>query len=142
MAADLCPTLLDLARLAVPEGLDGRSLLPLARGETERLHDQVVAQHTDLAQVMMVRDGWKYLRSRRDIEYSESFSIRAGEEHLFHLRRDPAEVHNLAHESPQALAEMRRRMDQVESGLAAEGGASEIETDALMLERLQSLGYL
>jgi arylsulfatase A-like enzyme len=31
---DVLPTLLDLARITVPEGLDGRSLLPLVRGET------------------------------------------------------------------------------------------------------------
>jgi len=36
---DLMPSLLDLAGIETPGGMDGRSWLPLARGETEAIHD-------------------------------------------------------------------------------------------------------
>ena len=43
---DLFPTLCDLAGLQRPEYLQGSSLLPLARGETDRLHDELFAEIT------------------------------------------------------------------------------------------------
>lgn len=38
---DLYPTMLDLAQVSFPPGLEGRSVLPLVRGTAARLHDQV-----------------------------------------------------------------------------------------------------
>ena len=43
---DLFPTLCDLAGLQHPEYLQGSSLLPLASGETDRLHDELFAEIT------------------------------------------------------------------------------------------------
>jgi N-sulfoglucosamine sulfohydrolase len=43
---DIYPTLCDLAGLEHPDGLHGTSLLPLVRGEADRLHDQLFAEIT------------------------------------------------------------------------------------------------
>jgi len=40
---DVFPTLCDLLELEPPDRLEGRSLLPLARGEVDRLHDELFA---------------------------------------------------------------------------------------------------
>lgn len=41
---DLYPTLCDVCEIEPPEWLQGKSLMPLLRGETEQIHDQVLAE--------------------------------------------------------------------------------------------------
>ena len=82
--ADLMPTLLDLAGVPSPETVDGRSLLPLLRGESfaERpyVHIEHAPRHHGLT------DGKeKYV-----------WFVDDGREQLFRLTDDPAECHDLA----------------------------------------------
>lgn len=42
---DVCPTILEAAGVPVPAGLDGRSLMPLLRGETQAARDVVFTQY-------------------------------------------------------------------------------------------------
>jgi len=44
---DIVPTILEAAGLAPHAGIDGTSLLPLARGEVAHVHDAVLVEHTD-----------------------------------------------------------------------------------------------
>lgn len=44
---DLLPTALEAFGLSAPEPLDGRSLLPLLRGETQTLRETFVGEHTE-----------------------------------------------------------------------------------------------
>jgi N-sulfoglucosamine sulfohydrolase len=46
---DLLPTLLDIAGIAHPEGLDGRSFLPVLRGNNQDGRDMVFKQHDENA---------------------------------------------------------------------------------------------
>ncbi len=48
-AVDFLPTLLDLAGIAHPEGLDGRSFAPLLRGEAQGGRDHIVAEYNENA---------------------------------------------------------------------------------------------
>jgi N-sulfoglucosamine sulfohydrolase len=48
-AVDLLPTLLDIAGIPHPKGFDGRSFLPLLRGETQTDRDMVVTEHNENA---------------------------------------------------------------------------------------------
>ena len=43
---DLYPTICDVAEAPHPDWLQGRSLLPLVHGETDRLHDELFAEMT------------------------------------------------------------------------------------------------
>jgi arylsulfatase A-like enzyme len=43
---DLLPTMIQAAGGTPPQDIDGRSLLPLLRGQVERVHDEVFAAHT------------------------------------------------------------------------------------------------
>ncbi|MCA8985454.1 MAG: sulfatase-like hydrolase/transferase [Planctomycetaceae bacterium] len=84
---DLFPTLTDLAEIDSPgEQIDGRSLVPVLRGEREEIHPFIVGYFRH-AQRMIRAEGWKY------IEYPE-----AGIEQLFDLTNDPHELTNLANE--------------------------------------------
>ncbi len=95
--ADLMPTLLNLAGVPAPGGIIGRSLLPVIRGEpfTPR---PLFSESRGSA--LMAREGeWWYVTYRGERP-----------EELYDRSTDPAQVHNLAVESPAGLARMREVM--------------------------------
>ncbi|MBI3986508.1 MAG: sulfatase-like hydrolase/transferase, partial [Lentisphaerae bacterium] len=90
---DIMPTLLDLAGAPIPKTVEGRSLLPLMRGETIPWRDYLPIEHAPLHQSLT--DGReKYI-----------WFVRDGREQFFDLTADPLECHDLARE-PAASARM------------------------------------
>ena len=84
---DLFPTLMDMAGLDHPQGIDGVSLLPLCRGDATGRPNYVFSEyHSNFSNtgIAMWRQGpWKYVRY-------------AGyHPQLFNLHDDPEEIHNL-----------------------------------------------
>ena len=131
---DVYPTLCELAGVEAPDWLQGSSLMPLVRGETERLHEAIFAETTYHAAYQPHRavrtERWKYIRRFDDYEHpvlancddsaSKDLLVEAGwgeqvvpEEQLYDLVLDPAEGTNLAADPARAevLAEMRGRLD-------------------------------
>jgi arylsulfatase A-like enzyme len=101
---DIMPTLLDACGLDVPEGIDGRSLLSMMRGESERVRDVLHGEHTygGNQSIHWLTDGrGKYVWFSGD-----------GHEQLFDLIGDPQELHDLAQDQDQIdrLARWRQRM--------------------------------
>jgi len=90
---DLLPTMLELLNLPPERGLQGSSLVPVWRGVTQSVHDQVFAgqgfEGYDRL-VMMRTPEWKLTR------YDEG----GGE--LYDLRKDPHELANLYEETKYA----------------------------------------
>lgn len=84
---DVMPTLLDCAGLPVPDGLDGRSLLPRAHGKGAPIRPWLHGEHALLGESFqwITDDRWKYI-----------WLSRSGREQLFDLRADPGETHDLA----------------------------------------------
>lgn len=81
--ADIMPTLLDFAGVPVPAGVDGRSLLPLARGESPEWREFVHIEHAPIHHSLT--DGKeKYVWFAAD-----------GREQFFRLTDDPNELRNL-----------------------------------------------
>ncbi len=107
---DLFPTICDLAGVKVPEECEGRSLLPVIRGEKDKVRDMLFGAYKDCQR--MVRDGrWKL------IKYNAGGVKNV---QLFDLRDDPDELDNLADVprfAPQRarlerlLAEARKQFD-------------------------------
>jgi arylsulfatase A-like enzyme len=102
---DLMPTLLEAGGVAVPQGLDGRSLLPILRGQEggpwrEALHLEYAG--TGAYPFHALTDG-----REKYIWFSQS-----GREQLFDLRSDPHELHDLAQSSSNGarVAEWRGRL--------------------------------
>jgi arylsulfatase A-like enzyme len=92
MNYDLMPTLLDLCRVPLPEGLDGRSFLPrLADGADN--HPCAYAVYRNL-QAAIVVDGWKLIRYYRTTDGRGSDRIQ-----LFNLSSDPWELADRAEDS-------------------------------------------
>jgi N-sulfoglucosamine sulfohydrolase len=131
---DVYPTLCELAGIEPPGWLQGSSLMPLVRGETERLHEAIFAETTYHAAYQPHRavrtERWKYIRRFDDYEHpvlancddsaSKDLLVEAGwgeqvvpEEQLYDLVLDPAEGNNVAADPARSevLAELRTRLD-------------------------------
>jgi arylsulfatase A-like enzyme len=108
---DLSPTLLDAVGLTVPDEMEGRSILPLLRGEATDWPEEVFVQISESQVGRAVRTGrWKYgvvapgtdgRRSPGSDHYQEEF--------LYCVASDPYELRNLIGlESHQEVAEIMR----------------------------------
>jgi arylsulfatase A-like enzyme/Flp pilus assembly protein TadD len=125
--ADIMPTILDLAAIAPPAGMDGRSLVtppPVDRGIVfEALDASLTRGWAPLTGI--VQEGWKYI----DLPTRE----------LYDLRTDPREATNLA----QRDAAERERLAQALSlqDPRARSSAVPASIDADAAARLRALGY-
>ncbi|MGF1635300.1 MAG: sulfatase-like hydrolase/transferase [Phycisphaerae bacterium] len=98
---DVMPTVLDLAGVPVPDGLDGHSLVPVMRGQSPAVRQTVFGgcggSHDNH---WLVHGRHKYI-----------WYARTGEEQLFDLATDPNECHDLSADAAM-LEEPRRQMAQ------------------------------
>jgi arylsulfatase A-like enzyme len=108
---DLPPTLLDAAGIDVPVHFEGRSILPLLRGEREGWPEEVFLQISESQVGRAIRTRrWKYsvVAPGKD-GWEDSGSENYQEEFLFDLQADPYELHNrIELESHQEVAEILR----------------------------------
>jgi N-acetylglucosamine-6-sulfatase len=93
---DLAPTLLELGGVPVPQGLHGRSLLPLLRGDTTGWRQSALFEYWQLQNWQRiptwqaVRTGeWKY------IHYPDL----PGTDELYNLKADPYELKNVINDA-------------------------------------------
>jgi len=133
---DLLPTLLEQLRLESPQGLQGRSLVPLLEGAQGRERPIFAERVLERVEQKAVTDGgWKLI---------EQLPIGAQAE-LYDLGRDPGESDNLAEKQPNRAGELRRLLEAhlEQSEKLRPGGESQVVplTDA-DVERLKALGYL
>ena len=104
---DLAPTLLDLAGIKRDDiAFDGRSLLPMVRGE--------VASHESEFYITectwMRKHGWRTPQWKLILALEPDFHFKPPVE-LYNLVEDPQENHNLADSQPQVVAALRERME-------------------------------
>lgn len=103
---DIMPTFLEVAGAPVPGCVEGRSVLPLLRGEAKGWREYYHGEHSpcyhpENANQFLTEGRWKYI-----------WNPITGEEHLFHLTEDPQELRDLAGEpsAADALRLWRGRM--------------------------------
>ena len=132
---DVFPTVCELVGVERPAWLQGKSLMPLIRGETDEVNEAVFIENTYHAAYEPMRavrtKRWKYIRRfggrgrpvlpNCDDSLSKTLWMKHGwadrplaEEELYDLVFDPVEMNNLAGEARarEALNEMRGRMDR------------------------------
>ena len=99
---DLYPTICDLARVPVPETVQGRSLAPVLGGDRRQVHDAVFTHFLKVQRAIRT-DSWKY------VVYPQ-----AGREQLFSIQEDPDELTNLIDQSDHAATagDLRSRLTQ------------------------------
>jgi arylsulfatase A-like enzyme len=93
---DLPPTLLDAAGIPVPEAMQGRSILPLTRGQTDGWPEEVFIQVSETQVGRSVRtQRWKYGVTAPDKNGNrDPGSDHYVEEYLYDLQADPDELAN------------------------------------------------
>jgi arylsulfatase A-like enzyme len=152
---DVMPTILELAGLEAPQGIQGRSLTPMfaagaaapaaapapvpAFTETAFTTETAGPPPRDTESYGIVLGDWKLIHNVRHPESLPEFE-------LFDHARDPLDRSNVAAEHPQVVKDLAARLDT----LRAEATAARLSPDAEAaeglsaedLERLRSLGYI
>jgi arylsulfatase A-like enzyme len=93
---DLFPTACELTGARVPEGVPGKSLVPVLGGQKAEVHDAIYGYFTDTQRMIRTPDGWKL------IWYPKADRVQ-----LFHVAKDADELNDLA----AAPAQRERRKD-------------------------------
>jgi arylsulfatase A-like enzyme len=104
---DLMPTIMELAGAECPDGVDGKSLVPLLRGQGDQPRQYLHGEHSPCysarqAYHMLVESRWKYIWRPED-----------GSEQLFDLVEDPMELADLSRIKTDEAARWRRRLVEV-----------------------------
>ncbi len=131
---DIYPTICDLLNIEKPNWLQGKSMMPLMRGETDKLHEEIFAEvnyHAAYEPKRAVRTGrYNYIRHYGDRHTpvlpncddspSKNVWLKHGwreqavaRELLFDTVFDPNETHNLVDDPAYraSLVDMRARLD-------------------------------
>jgi len=105
---DLVPTILEWLEVEAPEGLQGKLLNPLLRGQTSE-HYQAVFTNQGLWQAtrMMRTKKWKLIRT-----IDAGFWTNRPATELYDLENDPREEQNLAQERPEMVDQMELRLNR------------------------------
>ena len=114
---DLLPTLLELAGLDAPHDFDGRSLMPMARGEVASHESEFFISEC----TWMRKQGWRTPTWKLMIALEPDFHFKP-EVELYNLVEDPEENENLAEARPDVVAALRGRMDDFIARREAETG--------------------
>jgi|GEM_PF-364552 len=106
-AWDLLPTFASVAGAAVPDKIDGLSLLPELTGEGEQ--EKHTMLYWELApQRALLAGDWKLVLNPRNPKVRKP----KGKPHLYHLGDDPGETVDLAQKHPEQLARLMALLEQ------------------------------
>jgi arylsulfatase A-like enzyme len=128
---DLFPTLLELAGLRPPEGLQGQSLLRRLEGSGGV--KQHAFSYTRFNVTVIDAEGWALILPTEEGECAEGLELE-----LFHLRDDPHQRHDVADRHPDVVERLKRVAEQ---RLAISISEQSVVTDDDMAA-LDQLGYI
>jgi len=140
---DVAPTLLSLAGVEIPPGLDGVDLAPLWREEAKSVRETAYSERS--SELLRSAGTTASLRGAR---FKLITSPSDGRRQLFDLLLDPGETEDVSARHPRVVKKLIKelhalqragRLELADSG--AEAASSEAELDPADLERLRALGY-
>jgi arylsulfatase A-like enzyme len=132
---DIAPTILDLLGLPELSSVQGTSLLPLIRGETQALDLPAYGESIEIATLF----NGAPLRSLR---YGDWKYIHQVDPELYDVANDPLETKNLAASQPEKLAELRGRLQALIAEAGPAPGGAAVRLDQATAQQLQALGYV
>ena len=106
---DIAPTILELARLSVPQQMQGRSLVPLLKGKKPKWRTEFFYEHPFVHKTIARTEALRTQRFKyaRYIDYDY--------EELYDLKNDPTETINLAKDEKyqKTLTSLRKRCNEL-----------------------------
>jgi len=118
---DIVPTIAEILSLQWPTELDGSSVLPILRGETESVRDAVLGEGTycHVPQRFVKTKDYKLMLNMRPEPYELLLPLNDFRWHwpnpptveLTDRRADPEERHNLAEAEPERVEQMTQQLD-------------------------------
>jgi arylsulfatase A-like enzyme len=153
---DIMPTLLEISRLPAPEGMQGRSLVPLLAGPAGEARGgpgrsaivEKAATKGDVGGAPPPRDtesfavvsaGWKLVHNVKRPAGSP-------EHELYDHARDPLNLHDVAKDNPEIVQRLAKELDAwhgMANAVRLKADAAAAETlSQEELERLRALGYV
>jgi arylsulfatase A-like enzyme len=102
---DLVPTIMELADIETDINFDGRSLMPLVRGEIPTYESEFYITEC----TWMRKHGWRTPQWKLIVALEPDFHFKPMVE-LYNLFEDPDENHNLAEEQPEIVTLLKKRM--------------------------------
>lgn len=116
---DILPTCLDAAGVPVPDSIEGRSVLPLCRGENVSWREYIHGEHSSPYQ----ERANQWINTGKELYVWFSLT---GEEQYFRVDSDPENKNDLAGEYPQRTSFFRKKLAEElknrEEGFVHEGG--------------------
>ncbi len=102
---DVFPTICELVNTEIPEGVEGRSLLPVFKNRNAEIRKELFFAYRNLQRGIRTRDNWKLIKYQVNNEKTTQ---------LFNLNIDPWEMNNLASnpEYSDKLFDMINLLDQ------------------------------
>jgi len=117
LISDITPTILELCGIPPAHPLDGRSLVPLMRGEPIKpISEFYITEATWMRKHGWRTPEWKLIRA-----LEPDFHFKP-EVELYNLVRDPLELNNVADEEPEVVALLTKRMEEHIARREAETG--------------------
>jgi arylsulfatase A-like enzyme len=126
---DIAPTVLDLLGVEPHPRMSGKSLVPLAKGQTEAEERVVVSEGRGSRAIMHGR--WRLLAREGAAKIViQGDKTRETDFELYDLVDDPGERHDLAPRKADIVAEMRARLEAAIKNVPVAGARSSPETAA------------
>ncbi len=146
---DIYPTLCQLLGFDVPEGLRGRSLLPLIHGEGASEEVEIFSEHREDPLLRRLGHGSGVMTSVRSSRWKLIVNevlpqlVERPRHELFDLVADPGEQHDVAAANPGVVARLEQRLASFTAHHPAAGtAAAGAELDPEVLAQLRELGYV
>lgn len=113
---DLAPTILEVLGVSPMEGMQGKSLLPVLQGKTNKHRDHVFSEYLEDNLAMLRTERWKYVftSGKKDLAlgYATGQGAPGMTHRLYDLKNDPGELRSVSHETKYAkvLRELKLAM--------------------------------
>jgi arylsulfatase A-like enzyme len=134
---DVMPTILDILQIGPPESMEGRSLVPMLRGEPAS-HEPIFSErraYQEAPKPYLAAAGYSVIEAEWHVISSGGGAIE-----LYNLLDDPGEVSDLGGEH-EKVETLRSELQQWVARLKPLFGPSMFETDKEAIEGLRDLGY-
>ena len=145
---DVVPTLLELAGLPVPAGLDGLSLVAQLRGELAagaRVFESDVDTSVEFRMGAPRKPDKGFVLALRKARYKLVYDSREGSRRLFDLVADPKEREDVADLHPDVMVDLEPHLAAAierRRRLANWRAAGAAAPDPQLQEQLRALGYI